>query len=259
MTSIVFGSLPFPSQSGAQIASKAISAAIAALFKRTGSIEANLRAEPVAKLLQGSIDGFDFVGKRMLMYNGLPIEGMEFYVEAVSIDFSAIFKGQVTLKQPTQATMRVVLTEADLTTSFNTAFVVEKLQRLQYQGQSLHFQNTQVSLNPDKTLQLQTQVRLGDSSESLNLDLTASLEVEERRKLQFVNVTYSGGEAATSLARALIDHVNNLLDLDKFALDGTQLRVDRIRLREQQIIFYGTAQIERFPQRQSGAKREANP
>jgi hypothetical protein len=252
MTSIVFGSLPFPSQSGAQIASKAISAAIAALFKRTGSIEANLRAEPVAKLLQGSIDGFDFVGKEMLMYNGLPIEGMELYVEAVSLDFSAIFKGQVTLRQPTQATMRVVLTEQDLTTSFNTPFVVEKLQRLQYQGQSLHFQNTQVSLTPDKTLQLKTQVRLDDSSDFLNLDLTASLEVEERRKLQFVNVTYNGGEAATSLAQSLIAHVNNLLDLDKFALDGTQLRVDRIRLRDKQIIFYGTAQIERFPQRRSG-------
>lgn len=252
MTSIVFGSLPFPSQSGAQIASKAISAAIAALFKRTGSIDANLRVEPVAKLLQGSIDGFDFAGKGMLMYNGLRIDGMELYVEAVSIDFSAIFKGQVSLRQPTQATMRVVLTEEDLTTSFNTPFVVEKLQRLQYQGQSLHFQNTQISLNPDKTLQLKTQVRLGERSDFLNLDLTASLEVEERRKLQFVNVSYSGDEAATDLAQALIAHVNNLLDLDKFALDGSRLRVDRVRLRDEQIIFYGTAEIDRFPQRKSG-------
>ena len=99
MTSIVFGTLPFPSQNGAQIVSKVASTAIAALFKRTGSIEANVRAEPVAKLLQGSVDGFDFIGKGMLMYNGLRIEGMELYVEAVSLDFSAIFKGQVTLRQ----------------------------------------------------------------------------------------------------------------------------------------------------------------
>ncbi|MGH2412898.1 MAG: LmeA family phospholipid-binding protein, partial [Microcystaceae cyanobacterium] len=134
MTSIVLGSLPFPSQSGDQLVSKAVSAAIAALFKRTGKLEANVKAEPVAKLLQGSIDGFDFIGNSMLMYNGLPIEAMELYVQAVSIDFSAIFKGQVKLRQPTQATMRIVLTEADLTTSFNTPCVVEKLQQLQYQG-----------------------------------------------------------------------------------------------------------------------------
>ncbi|MDJ0557678.1 MAG: DUF2993 domain-containing protein, partial [Microcystis sp. M53599_WE4] len=43
--------------------------------------------------------------------------------------------------------------------------------------------------------------------------------------------------------------VNNLMDLDKFALDGTQLRVDRLRLKDKQIIFYGIADIERFPQR----------
>ena len=251
MTSIVFGTLPFPSQNGAQIVSKVASAAIAALFKRTGSIEANVRAEPVAKLLQGSVDGFDFIGKGMLMYNGLRIEGMELYVEAVSLDFSAIFKGQVTLRQPTQATMRIVLTEEDLTTSFNTPFIVEKLQKLAYQGQALNFQNTQISLNPDRTLRLQTQVRLGNASDCLNLDLTASLEVEERRKLQFVNVSYSGDEASVTLGQALLAHVNNLLDLDKFALDGMQLRVDRIRLRDNQIVFYGTAQIEHFPQRRS--------
>ena len=249
MTSIVFGTLPFPSQNGAQIVSKVASTAIAALFKRTGSIEANVRAEPVAKLLQGSVDGFDFIGKGMLMYNGLRIEGMELYVEAVSLDFSAIFKGQVTLRQPTQATMRIVLTEEDLTTSFNTSFIVEKLQKLEYQGKSLNFQNTQISLNPDKTLRLQTQVRLGNASDCLNIDLTASLEAEERRKLQFVNVNYNGDEASVSLAKVLLTHVNNLLDLDNFALDGMQLRVDRIRLRDNQIVFYGTAQIDRFPQR----------
>ena len=251
MTSIVFGSLPLPGQSGAQLVSKAISAAIAALFRRTGQIEANVRAEPIAKLLQGSVDGFDFIGQGMLMYNGLRIEAMELYVQAVAIDFSAIFRGQVTLRQPTQATMRVVLSEEDLTTSFNTPFVVDKLQRLQYQGQSLHFQNTQMLLNEDKSLQLKTQVRLGQSENLIDLDMKANLQVEDRRRLQFVDVTYEGDEAAVALGQALIDHVNNLLDLDKFALDGTQLRVDQLRMRDKQIIFYGIAKIDRFPQRKA--------
>ncbi|ACK65782.1 conserved hypothetical protein [Rippkaea orientalis PCC 8801] len=249
MTAIVFGTLPFPNQSGDQIVSKAVSAAIAALFKRTGKIQATVRAEPVAKLLQGSVDGFDFIGNGMLMYNGLRIEDMELYVQAVSIDFSAIFSGQVKLRQPTQASMRVVLTEEDLTNSFNTPFVVEKLQKLQYQGQSLNFSNTQMLVNDDKSLTIKTQIRLGKSTETIDLDLTAQLEVQERRKLQFVEVHYGGNEQSQSLGEALIDHVNDLLDLDKFALDGTQLRVDRVRIRNKQIIFYGVAKINQFPQR----------
>jgi hypothetical protein len=248
MTTFVFGSLPFQGQSGDRVVSKVVSAAIAALFKKIGKIEANVRVEPIAKLLQGSIDGFDFIGNGMLMYNGLRIEAMELYVQAVSIDCSAIFTGQVKLRQPTQASMRVVLTEADLTTSFNTPFVVEKLQRLQYQGQSLHFQDTEMILNEDKSLLIKTSMRVGEASEPLAIDLTAHLQVENRSKLQFVDVTYEGDEAAITLGKALIEHVNNLLDLDKFALEGTKLRVDRVRVQNKQLIFYGTANIDYFPQ-----------
>ncbi len=249
MTSIVFGSLPFPSQSGDQIVSKAVSAAIAALFKRTGKIEANVRAEPVTKLLQGSVDGFDFIGNEMLMYNGLRIKAMELYLQAVAIDFSAIFSGQVKLRQPTQATMRVVLTEEDLTNSFNTPFIVEKLQKLQYEGQALNFQQTRMIINEDKSIKLIAQICLGENKQPVNLELTTSLEVQGRTRVQFVHVTYGGDSQGVELGKALISHVNNLLDLDKFALDGTQLKVDRLRIVDKQVVFYGVAQINHFPKR----------
>ena len=249
MTAIVFGSLPFPGQSGDQFVSKAITTAIAALFKKTGKLEANVRAEPIAKLLQGSVDGFDFIGNGMLMYNGLRLEAMELYLQAVSIDFSAIFSGKVKLRQPTQATMRIVLTEEDLTTSFNTPFIIDKLQKLQYQNQPLHFQTTKMSVNQDKSLSLKSQVRIGKSSEIKEIDLKARLEVQGRTKIQFTQVEYGGEEEELSLAKAIISHVNNLLDLDKFALDGTKLRVDRARVRDKEFIFYGTAEIFHFPER----------
>jgi hypothetical protein len=249
MTAIVFGSIPFPGQSGDKIVSKAVSTAIAALFKKTGKLEANLKADPIAKLLQGSVDGFDLIGNGMLMYNGLRIEAMELYLQAVSIDFSAIFSGKVKLRQPTQATMRVVLTEEDLTTSFNTPFIVEKLQRLQYEGESLHFQNTQIMVNDDKSLQIKTEIRVGKARDPMVIDIKAYLDLQDRTHIQFVNVTYEGDENSQKLGKALIDHVNNLLDLDKFALEGTKLGVDRVRVRDKKFVFYGTAVIEKFPER----------
>jgi hypothetical protein len=45
MTAGVFGSLPFPNQSGDQLISKAVSAAIAALFKRTGKLNRSVDAD----------------------------------------------------------------------------------------------------------------------------------------------------------------------------------------------------------------------
>lgn len=248
MVQALFGSTPFQTQGGDRVVSKVVGAAIAALFKRSEKIEANVRAEPVAKLLQGSVDGFDFIGQGMLMYNGLRIAVMELYLQAVSIDFGAIFAGQVKLRQPTQATMRVVLTEEDLTSSFNTPFIIEKLQRLQYQGQPLKFSNTQMRITPDKKFNLQSQVRVGDSDQPIMVDFTSLVEVQDRRQIRFVDVSYQGNEEAVSLGQALIDHVNNLLDLDKFALDGTSLRIDRFRIQNQSLIFYGAAQINQFPE-----------
>lgn len=247
----MFGNLPFSGQSGDQIVSKAITTAIAALFKKTGKLQANLRVEPVAKLLQGSVDGFDFLGNGMLMYNGLRIEAMELYLQAVSIDFSAIFSGKVKLRQPTQASLRIILTEDDLTTSFNTPFIVEKLQRLEYQGQPLHFHNTQITINEDKSLTIKADIRIGNNQEIISINIGANLEVQGRTKIQFTNPQYQGNNEGNLLGQALINHVNNLLDLDKFALDGTRLRVDRARIKDKEFVFYGTAEISHFPERKT--------
>ncbi|MBL1210568.1 DUF2993 domain-containing protein [Geminocystis sp. GBBB08] len=249
MTAIVFGSLPFSGQNGDKIVSKAITTAIAALFKNTGKLEANLRVEPVAKLLQGSVDGFDFVGNGMLMYNGLRLEAMELYLQAVSIDFSAIFSGKVKLRQPTQATMRIVLTEEDLTTSFNTPFIIDKLQRLKFEGKSLYFQHTEMRINDDKSLRIKSQIKVDDAVEVTTIDIKADLELQGRTKIQFTNPQYGGNEEGQILGKAILDHVNNLLDLDNFSIDGIRLRVDRARVKDKEFIFYGTAEIDHFPER----------
>ena len=248
MVATLLGGFSSIGQGGDQIVSKAASAAIAALFKQTEHIDATVRAEPVAKLLQGSMDGFDFVGNGLLMYNGLRIKAMELYVQAVSIDFGAVLTGKINLRLPTEARLRVLLTEEDLTTSFNTPFVVQKLQKLEYDGQNLNFQSTKMSINGDRTIQLNSLVRIGEK-DPIELDINAKVTVEERRRIQFSDVKYSGDEDSVKLAQALVDHVNELMDLDKFALDGTQLRIDQVRVRNDQLTFYGTAQIERFPER----------
>ena len=249
MTSIVFGNLPVPGQSGDRVVSRAVTTAISALFKQTEKLEAIVRAEPVAKLLQGSVDGFDFMGKGLLMYSGLRVQSMEFYVQSVSIDFGAIFRGQVKLKQSTQANMRIVLSEKDLNASFNTPFLIEKLQQLTFEGEPLHFEDTQLKVEDNGSLRFQSQVRVGEAAELTAVNFTTQVEVKDRRQIQFVKVDYGDTSGGLALSKALVEHLNNLLDLDKFALDGMQLRVDQLRLRNQQLTLYGVANITDFPRR----------
>lgn len=257
MTSIVFGNLPVPGQSGDRVVSKAVTAAISALFKQTEKLEAIVRAEPVAKLFQGSVDGFDFIGQGLLMYSGLRVESMEFYVQSVAIDFGAIFRGQVKLKQSTQANMRIVLTEEDLNASFNTPFLIEKMQQLTFEGEPLRFDDVQLKVEGDRLLNLKSQVFVGQAAEPTPVSFTTRVEVQERRKIQFVDVDHGEAPANLALNQALVDHLNNLLDLDKFALDGMQLRVDQLRLRNQKLTLYGIADITDFPRRTAAAKAAA--
>ncbi len=251
MASALFSGIPFQTQSGDQLVSKVVGAAIAALFKRSEKIEAIVRAEPVAKLLQGSIDGFDLLAQGLQMYNGMRIEAMELFSEAVSIDFSEIFQGRVKLRQPTQSTMRVVLTEEDLGLSFNTPFILEKLRRMEINGRPLEIRGVKIQISNEGTLRIQAEVNAGE--EWLPIDFTSQVDLQERRRIQFVNVEHKGIEEAVAISQSLVNHVNDLLDLDKFALDGTQLRVDRVRVRDHKIIFYGTARIDRFPRRKGAA------
>ena len=245
----MLSTLPYPTQSGDQLVSKVVTGAIAALFKRTEKLEATVRAEPVSKLLQGSLDGFDLIGNNLLMHNGLQIKAMEMYLQAVSIDFGAIFQGKVKLRQPTTANMRVVLTEEDLANSFNTPFILEKLAKLQYQDNSLKLENISITFGKEQSLQITAQAKLNKDDKPIDLNVTAQLEAQQRRKIQFINPVYEGEPAAIELSKTVIDYINDLLDLEKFALDGVELRVDRLRVQKEQIVFYGTAQINQFPQR----------
>ncbi|MEM9136881.1 MAG: DUF2993 domain-containing protein [Cyanobacteria bacterium P01_F01_bin.42] len=240
-----------PEQGGNQFVSKVVTVAISTLLKRAEKLEVNVRVEPVARLMQGNIDGFDFLGRGLAMHSGLRVSLMEFYLQSLSIEFGALFKGHIKLRRPTQASMRIVLSEDDLTTSFNTPFLKDKLQQLTFQDQPLLFEQTQITVNDDQSLRLQSSVRCGQAASLSEVDLTAKIAVEDRRKLQFVDVSYSGDSEAIALGNTLIEHVNNLLDLDQFVLDGMQLKVDRLRIRNKQFTLYGVADLSKFPQKAS--------
>ncbi|MCF2971095.1 DUF2993 domain-containing protein [Synechococcus sp. Nb3U1] len=229
--------------------SRGVGAAIRALFKHSERLEARVRVEPVAKLLQGCMDSFELLGQRLQMYNGLRLSVLELFANSVAIDFSQIWQGRVRLQQPVQATMRVVLTESDLAESFNTPFVLDRLAQVKPGGQPLSFQQVQVRIIPDQRLQLRADVQQGIEN-ALKIGFSSRIEVLDRRRIRFEDPVFEGDPDGLGLSRALVDHLNALLDLDRFALQGTELRVDRLRLQQQQMIFYGSATIERFPTRQ---------
>ncbi len=241
----------FGEDSKDKIISQVVTTAINTLFKQTQKLEARVEAQPWVKLLQGSIDSFDLIGDRCLMYNGLCIEHMQLSFQAVSIDFGGIFQGQVKLRHPIEGTMRAIFTENDLTTGFNTSFINRQLKKINDENTHLDFKNIKLLINDDRSLNIKISVIDEQKNVEVDLAFNTHLDLEERKKIQFVNVSYPETQPAQKLTKVIINHVNKLLDLDIIALDGTQLRVDSVNIIDRKIIFDGVTSIYRFPEKRN--------
>jgi len=230
------------------------------LFTRSESVDVSVRCYPSSKLLQGSIDSFKMSGRGLVIRRQFRTEEMSFETDAVSLDFSSVLKGQISLKQPTQAIAQVILTEDDINDSFQADLVRKRLENLSIPelnhlsgGQPISFTDVQVALQPNNRLRLFAKANLPNYG-LVPISMTSTLGVERRRRILFQDsqfepdaVPESLREISQTLTAALDEILNNMVDLDRFNLDGVTIRINRLETQGKKLIFSGYAQIERIP------------
>jgi hypothetical protein len=245
---------------GEQMLNTVASKTIRHLFTQSESIDVSVRCYPSSKLLQGSIDSFKMSGSGLVIRREFRTEEMSFETDAVSLDFGSVLKGQLKIKQPTQAIAQVVLTEDDINNSFKAELVRKRLENLAIPaldeltgGQPISFTDVQVQLQPNNSLRLFAKADLPDHG-LVPISMTATLEVERRRRILFQNPTFqpdtvpeSLQEISKTLTTAMAEILNNMVDLDRFNLDGVTMRINRLETQGKKLIFSGYAQIDHIP------------
>ncbi|BAT51577.1 hypothetical protein NOS3756_05030 [Nostoc sp. NIES-3756] len=230
------------------------------LFTQSESVEVFVRCFPSSKLLQGSIDSFKMSGRGLVIRRDFAVEEMSFETDAVSIDFGAVLSGKLNLKQPTQAIAQVILSEAGINKAFQAELVQKRLVNLAVPaltelsgGQPVSFTEVQVQLLPQSSLRINAQADLG-SGELIPITMTLTVAVEKRRRISFKNpiveldsVPESQREISNTLSLALAEILDNMVDLDRFDLDGVKMRLNRLDTEGDKLIFSGYAEIERIP------------
>jgi hypothetical protein len=230
------------------------------LFTRSESVEVAVRCYPSSKLLQGSIDSFKMSGQGLVIRKDFYVEEMSFETDAVAIDFSSVLGGKLTLKQPTQAVAQVTLTEAGINNAFNAELVKKRLQNISLPGlahisgsESISFSDVQVQLLPENEVKILAKADIS-SGELVPISLKATLAVERRRRVTFQNPQFEAQdipeaqrELSQTLTNTLAEILNNMVDLDRFDLDGVMMRINRLETQGQKLIFSGYAQIDRIP------------
>ncbi len=229
------------------------------LFTQSESVDVAVRCNPSSKLLQGSIDSFKMNGRGLVIRRDFRTEEMSFETDAVSIDFSSVLKGEIKLKQPTQAIAQVKLTEEDLNHAFKAQLVRKRLEELDLPaltqlsgGEPVSFSDVQLKLLPQNCIQLFAKANL--PNRTVPVSLSCTLAVAKRRRILFQEAKFVAEaipEQLQGISRTLTDTLaeilNNMVDLDRFNLDGVTLRINRLETQGKNLLFSGYAQIERFP------------
>jgi hypothetical protein len=230
------------------------------LFTQSESVEVSVRCYPSSKLLQGSIDSFKMSGRGLMIRKDFAVEEMSFETDAVAIDFSSVLSGKLALKQPTQAVAEVTLSEAGINHAFKAELVQKRLQNLSLPalaelsgGEPISFSEIQLELLPNNQVRILAKADLS-TEELVPISLTATIAIERRRRISFKDpqfeadaVPESQRQVSQTLTNALAEVLDNMVDLDRFDLDGVTMRINRLETQGKQLIFSGYAQIERIP------------
>jgi hypothetical protein len=229
------------------------------LFTRSEMVDVEVRCHPSSKLLQGSIDSFKMHGRGLVIRRDFRTEEMSFETDAVSLDFSSVLKGEISLKQPTQALATVKLAEVDINKAFKADLVRKRLENLSEPSllklsgnQPVSFTDIELNLLAHNRIQLFAKANLGDRV--VPVSLSCKLGIAKRRRVTFTEAQFEPDavppevrETSQQLSETLVEVLNNMVDLDRFNLDGVKLRLNSLKTQGNLLIFTGYAQIDRVP------------
>jgi hypothetical protein len=257
-----FGNLKMPPNTdwGEQMLNAVLGQSLRHLFTSSESIDVSVRCFPSSKILQGSIDSFKMHGKGLVIRKDFQVEEMSFETDAVAIDFRSVLGGSVRLQNPTQAVAQVTLNEVGINHAFGAALVKQHMVNLTLPeltnlsgGEPVSFRDVRLQLLPENRVRIFALTDLPNCKD-LPISLSAILEIERRRRICFQSPRFEPDavpEELQSLSRtvtnAFAEVLNNMVDLDRFNLDGVTLRLNRLETQGQKLLFSGYAQVEHFP------------
>ncbi len=229
------------------------------LFTRSEAVNVQVCCQPSSKLLQGSIDSFKMTGKGLVVRRDFRTEEMSFETDAVSLDFSSVLQGKITLSQPTQAIAKVKLSETDINQAFGAELVRKRLENLSLpalndlsEGKPVSFTDVKLKLLPQNQIKLFAQANLPQGL--IPVSFICTLAILKRRRLQFKDLRFESEgidpelqPTAEILTYTLGEVLNEMVDLDRFNLDGITLRLNRLETEGKYLLFTGYAKIEHFP------------
>ena len=238
---------------GDKAISKAAELGIASQLDEADNLDVDIRTSPL-DLMQGEIDSVSVKGEGLVMKKELRAEKLKVETNSISINSIKAAMGNIELVQPTDARMLVVLKEEDLQNALNSEYIQNKLQNLEieYEGEKLNakIEGVKFELLDDDKIGLNADVYLVEQNSQEKINLTAIPEVDNAgnciklESVEYLENVHSNAE----VAKAIVDSVEEILDLRNFELDTMSLRVRKLNVKLGKLTIEADAEIKDLPQ-----------
>lgn len=236
---------------GEQALNKTAELGLSSQLDEVENLDVNIKTDPI-KLVQGQVDAVTIEGEGLVMQKDLRMEELEMQMSSVAINpISAAF-GKIELTQPTEASVRVVLTEEDINRAFNSEYIRSRLQsqkiRVNGQLRTIVPQNVKFHLLGDGKVVLKATVLLKETNETHQVAFSAIPRVSANgQTVSLENVEYADNkETSPELTKALVDETSKILNLSNFHLKGMSLRLKQLELEAGKLTLQAEAYVEQI-------------
>lgn len=235
---------------GEQALNKAAEIGLSSQLDEVENLDVDIKTDPL-KLVQGQVDEVTIEGEGLVMQKDLRMEELEMHMNSVAINPLSVAFGKVELTQPTQASTRVVLTEADINRAFNSEYV-----RSQLQNQKIHVNGQLMTIEPQhvdfhlletEKVALNASILLKESQKQVAFTATPRVSANGQ-SVSLENVEYGDSEEVSpELTKALVEQTSEILNLSNFDLEGMTLRVKQLKVEAGKLTLQAEAYVEQIP------------
>lgn len=205
------------------IADKVTAGAIRARFNKVEQLKVRIDNAPNYQLIQGKVERVRIAGRGVWLTPDLRIDALELETDPLNVDLQRLRSGEAnpraSLRQPLQAGVRLVLTEADFNKALASPTVAAQLKIIGSRAlggppERYEFINPKIELLANNRLRFQMEVREKDAP-PLALNVESGLSIVSGRSLQLVEpvVIVNGKPLSPLLVGALTSGISNGLNL----------------------------------------------
>lgn len=239
-TILLSGLLTLVSPSGLVIDTVAENA-IRSRFEKVEQLQVRVDNTPNYQILEGQLERVRIAGRGLWLTPNIRIDALELETDPINVDLQRLRKrGQespaASLREPLQAGVRLVLTEADINQALKSPKVAAQLQEIASRfsrnaAQRYQFVKPQVDLLENNRLRFQVEAVEGDSS-AIAIAVESGLGIKSGSSLQLIEPTVSidGKPLPSPFVQAFANGISNRFNLRSLEDAGLTARLLKLEI-----------------------------